>query len=406
MNTEHLNPEHPNAATNDAATPGIGRRALLGRVGAAAAALAIGPVLGSGLAKAATGSAEAASWRVPGEDETHQRTWMAWPSSYTIWGNVLPKIQADIAKLAKEVAKYEPVVMCADGSSAASQARSMCGSSVSVLSSIPVSDCWMRDTGPLFRTDGLGGMDALGLNFNAWGENATTFYGLPASAYDKDRVVASKIAAYQGLSLTKASVVGEGGGVEYDGDGTLMATESCWVNSNRNPGKTKAQIEAELLARFGATKMIWLPGVKGQDVTDGHIDGTARYITPGVVMVQLAGAVRPDVWTANAQAIYNVLANATDAKGRRLQVLTIEGPDSLPRISPGRRAEFLSSYMNWTVTNQAVITTQFGDTAKDAAAKSAISAAFGRPVVQLNLDNLYGNGGGGAHCVTMQEPVR
>lgn len=78
------------------------------------------------------------------------------------------------------------------------------------------------------------------------------------------------------------------------------ATESCWVNSNRNPGKSRSQIEAELPARFGATKMIWPPGVWGQDVTDGHVDGTARYIRPGVVMVQPAGDVRPDVWTANA----------------------------------------------------------------------------------------------------------
>lgn len=150
--------------------------------------------------------------------------------------------------------------------------------------------------------------------------------------------------------------------------------------------------------------MIRLPGVTGYDVTDGHIDGTARYIGPGVVMVQLGGAVRPDVWTRNAQAIQDVLVNSTDARGRRLEVLTIEGPDSLPRIPAGRRKDFLSSYMNWTVTNQAVITTQFGDTAKDAAAKTAIAAAYGRPVVQLNLDKLYGNGGGGAHCVTMQEP--
>ncbi|MGW4052619.1 agmatine deiminase family protein [Streptomyces sp. NPDC004779] len=384
---------------HDGDRPGLSRRSLLARTGAVAAALAVGPVLGAQTARAA-------SWRVPGEDETHRRTWMAWPSSSTIWGSDLSLIQADIAKLAKEVAKHEPVIMCADGSTAASRARSACGSTVTVISSIPVSDCWMRDSGPLFRVDDAGGLDSFGLNFNAWGENATRFYGIPASAYDKDRVVAQRIASYTGVPFAKASVVGEGGGIEYDGDGTLMATDSCWVNSNRNRGKSRAQIEAELLARFGASKMIWLPGVRGEDVTDGHIDGTARYIRPGVVMVQLAGAVRPDVWTANARAIRDTLAGATDARGRRLQVLTIEGPDTLPRIPAGRRDEFLSSYMNWTVTNGAIITTQFGDTAKDAAAKAAIAAAYDRPVVQLNLDKLYGNGGGGAHCVTMQEPSR
>ncbi|MFE1949880.1 agmatine/peptidylarginine deiminase [Streptomyces sp. NPDC059524] len=381
--------------------PGISRRTLLARTGAAAAALVAGPVIG-GLRPALA----AGAWRVPGEETPHKRTWMAWPSSTTIWGSSLSLIQADIAELARTIAAYEPVVLCADGPAAASRAGSMCGPSVTVIDSIPVSDCWMRDTGPLFRVDGAGGLDSFGLNFNAWGENATSFYGIPASAYDKDRSVAQKVAAYAGASFARAGVVGEGGGVEYDGDGTLMATESCWVNDNRNPGKTRDEIEAELLTRFGASKMIWLPGVTGQDVTDGHIDGTARYIGPGVVMVQLAGAVRPDVWTANAQAIHDVLVNATDARGRRLRVLTIEGPDTLPRIPAGKQKAFLSSYMNWTVTNQAIITTQFGDTAKDEAARTAIEAAYGRPVVQLDLDRLYGNGGGGAHCVTMQEPSR
>ncbi|MFE2992231.1 agmatine/peptidylarginine deiminase [Streptomyces sp. NPDC059262] len=384
---------------HDGNSAGISRRTLLARTGAAAAALAVGPVLGGIQPARAAGS-----WRVPGEESLHKRTWMAWPSSSTIWGSTLSMVQADIAKLAQAIATYEPVTMCADGSTAASQASTMCGPTVTVISSIPVSDCWMRDTGPMFRTDGAGALDTFGLNFNAWGENATSFYGIPASAYDKDRTVAQQVAAYAGASFAKADVVGEGGGVEYDGDGTLMVTESCWVNDNRNPGKTRDQIEAELLARFGASKMIWLPGVTGKDVTDGHIDGTARYIKPGVVMVQLGGAVRQDVWTANAQAIHDVLVNATDARGRQLQVLTIEGPDSLPRIPAGQQSTFLSSYMNWAVTNQAVITTQFGDTAKDEAARTAIAAAYGRPVVQLNLDNLYGKGGGGAHCVTMQEP--
>ncbi|MFI9597687.1 agmatine/peptidylarginine deiminase [Nonomuraea sp. NPDC052265] len=376
----------------------MSRRTLLTTTGLAAAGLTAAHVLGDAAA------AQAATWRVPGEEHPHNRTWMTWPHSTTIWGNLLSKIQADIARLAKEIAKYEPVTMCANGSTNASKARSMCGSTVTVISSVPVSDCWIRDTGPMIRLDGTGGRDAFGLNFNAWGENATSFYGIPASAYNNDRVIAQNLSAHLGLPFAKAGVVGEGGGIEYDGDGTLIATESCWVNSNRNPGKSRAQIEAELLARFGAGKMIWVPGVTGQDVTDGHIDGTARYVAPGVVMVQLAGAVRPDVWTRNALAIRDVLVNATDAKGRRLQVLTIEGPDTLPRIPSGQRKDFLSSYMNWTVTNQAVITVQFGDTAKDAAAKTAIANAFGRPVVQLNLDNLYGNGGGGAHCVTLQEP--
>ena len=207
--------------------------------------------------------------------------------------------------------------------------------------------------------------------------------------------------------FAKAAVVGECGGVEYDGDGTITATESCWINANRNPAKTKAQIETELLLRFGATKMIWVsPGIKGQDVTDDHVDSTSRFVRPGVVMVQVPPADRTDIWAQDARTQLATLQQTTDAKGRSLQVLTVEGPDTLPRWPTNRWDTFLDSYVNWAVTNSTVITSQFGDTAKDTAAHAAISAAFpNKTVIQLNLDQLYGEGGGGAHCVTMQEPL-
>ena len=250
--------------------------------------------------------------------------------------------------------------------------------------------------GPLFRVNGAGRRDAFGLSFNGWGNK---------QIHSQDNYVARRVASHVGVSVATATVVGEGGGIEYDGDGTLMATESCWINSNRNPGKTKPQIEAELLSRFGATSMIWLPGIKGQDLTDNHVDSTSRFVRPGVVMVQLPSPDRTDIWADNARRQHQILTRASDAKGRRLRVLTLEGPDHLPRWPRSRWHTFLDSYVNWVVTNSAVITTQFGDTPKDAAARAAISAAFpDRKVVQLNLDQLHGEGGGGAHCVTMQEP--
>lgn len=340
-----------------------------------------------------------AAWWVPAEDAPHKRTWMAWPSSTAIWGDtVLLKLQGDIARLAAEIAKSEPVSMCADGPANAAGARAACGDAVEVISSIPVDDCWMRDAGPLFRVNGAGGRDALGLNFNGWGDK---------QGHDKDSLIARGVAAHADVSpFTAAGVVGEGGGIEYDGDGTLIATESCWVNSNRNPGKTKAQIEAELLSRFGAVKMIWCLGVEGQDITDGHIDATSRFVRPGVVMVQLPPPGRTDAWAKDAHEQHRILSESTDAKGRRLRVLTLEGPDTKPRWPRSRWHTFLDSYLNWVVTNSAVITAQFGDAAKDAAAKAAIEVAFpGRTVTQLNLDHLYGEGGGGAHCATIQEPA-
>lgn len=375
----------------------LSRRSFLTRAGLSVAGIAAAGTLAKVLIPGSS-ALGATSW-VPGEGVFMKRTWMAWPSSTAIWGTkLLPKIQGDIATLAKEVGKYQPVIMCADGSTNAAIARSTCGSTITVISSIPVNDCWMRDIGPLFRTNGAGGRDAIGLNYNGWGGKQID---------GKDRYVAERVAAYAGVAITKASVVGEGGGIEYDGDGTLMATESCWINTNRNGSKSMATIEAELLNKFGASKMIWVsPGIKGQDITDDHVDATCRFVRPGVVMVQLPPPARTDVWAQDARAQYRTLLNATDAKGRHLQVLTLEGPDTLPRWPPSRWDTFLDSYVNWVVTNTSVITTQFGDTVKDAAARSAIQAAFpGRAIVQLNLDHLHGEGGGGAHCVTMQEPL-
>lgn len=378
----------------------ISRRSLLVRAGFLGAGLAVAGCDADARRQVLTGTpgSQRASWRVPGEEAFHERTWMAWPSSERVWGpTLLGGIQGNVARCAREIARSEPVIMCADGAAAARRAKSMCGRGVTVIDSIPVNDCWMRDTGPLFRVDGTGGPDAFGLNFNGWGDK---------QIHGKDGRVARRVAGRAGVAFSRAAVVGEGGGIEYDGDGTLLATESSWLNPNRNPGMSRSRIEAELLHRFGATKLIWVsPGLKGEDITDNHVDATSRFVRPGVVMVQLPPPGRNDVWALDARRQHATLSRVTDAKGRRLRVLALEGPDALPRVAPSRRDRFLDSYVNWCVTNGTVITTQFGDPAKDAAAREAIAAAFPeRKVIQLNLDRLYGDGGGGIHCITMQEP--
>ncbi|MCX5010106.1 agmatine deiminase family protein [Streptomyces sp. NBC_00555] len=362
------------------------RRTVLRSAGAGAAGLALG-TLAPPPAQAATGR-----MTVPLDDVRHIRTWMAWPSSRAIWGRDLAGVQQDIALIARTVARYEPVLMCAADESSAATARARCGSTVTVISSIPVDDLWMRDTGAVFRRDGAGVVDAIGLNFNGWGGKQT---------HRKDAKVAQLLAAHESLPFTVAAFVGEGGAVETDGDGTLMATESSLVNKNRNPGLTRAQVEAKVLAAYGADKMIWAPGIKGQDITDDHIDVTSRFVRPGVVMVQVPPADRTDIWARDAREQLAILSAATDAKGRRLQVIRVDGPRTLRSDNP----DFVDSYLNFHLANDAVITSQFGDEARDAGARQALAAAFpGRTVVQLDVDRLMG-GGGGIHCSTMQQPA-
>ncbi|MFF4387387.1 agmatine/peptidylarginine deiminase [Streptomyces sp. NPDC001552] len=372
---------------------GMGRRRFLAAAGLTAAAAALAATEGRAGAAAAIRPAAAGVFRVPIEDVRHTRTWMAWPDSTSIWGNTLSGVQQDIALIARTIAKYEPVYICANSGSAA-KARSMCGSTVTVISTIPVDDCWMRDTGPVFRTNGSGGLDAVGLNFNGWGKK---------QAHSRDNLVAGRIASYVGVPFTAAALVGEGGAIEQDGAGTLMATRSSLVNKNRNPNKTEAQIEAAALAAYGASKVIWFDGVKGQDITDDHVDATSRFLTPGRAAVQMPLASDNDVYAKDARQQYQILSASTAADGTRMAVDQIQGPDynKIRSSNP----DFLASYANYYLCNGAVISAHFGDTRADTAAKATLARLYpGRTIEQLNIDRL-GTGGGGIHCVTQQQPV-
>lgn len=372
------------------------RRGFLKVGGAGVLGAGLGASLGGGFLAAAPGALAAGGFVVPEEARTQTQVWMSWPASTAIWGSsLLRRMQTDVATLARTIAKYEPVTMIADGATNAQNARSKIGSTVypvTVLSNIPTNDMWMRDIGPVFRRNGTGGLDCIDLNFNGWGNKQT---------HTKDRYVAGRVAAQLGLPVTKATVVGEGGGVIHDGDGTLIATESCWVNTNRNPGKTRAQIEAELLQLYGATKFIWCKGLKGRDITDDHIDATAQFVAPGKLVVHNPPSWSNDAWAKDARDIYNTLAVATDARGRRFQITKLNEPE-YPRSND---PELLPSYINYLVVNGAVINVNFGDPTTDADTQAKMASLHpGRVIEMVNLDNLY-SGGGGIHCVTQQQPV-
>ncbi|MFD0574697.1 agmatine deiminase family protein [Kitasatospora gansuensis] len=158
----------------------------------------------------ATAVSAAGTFTVPVDTVQHTRTWMAWPDDPTIWtgrrggrrGGQTPslsQIQANIALVANTIAKYEPVYLCANPAAAAAARRACPGANVTVITTVPVNDCWMRDSGPVFRTDGLGGLDAIGLNFNGWGGNQT---------YTNDGKVAERVAALLGVPFTAAGLVG------------------------------------------------------------------------------------------------------------------------------------------------------------------------------------------------------
>lgn len=188
--------------------------------------------------------------------------------------------------------------------------------------------------------------------------------------------------------------------MEHDGDGTLILTESCWVNENRNPGLSRDEIEAELKRLLGVQTVIWTPGVRGLDITDGHIDGSVRFVRPGLLMM----AYNPEdvSETADAQLeAKKILSRTRDAKGRTFEIVEIEDA----RETRSRRADFFSAYANYYVASGALYSPEFGDARTDHLAHAALARLYpGRRIVMMNLDRIYENGGG-VHCVTQQEPA-
>jgi agmatine deiminase len=365
----------------------LSRRAFLAAVAAGVGNVAVAE------ARASTTGGRS-GFHAPLDSTPHERTWMGWPDSKAIWGSALAGAQANIALVARTIAKYEAVVMCANPVSVA-EARAACGSAVHVIGEIPVNDCWMRDTGPIFRVNAAGSLDAIGLNFNGWGHKQT---------HAKDALVARRVAAYVGARFTRAGFVSEGGAIETDGHGTLMATRSSIINANRNPGKTEAQLVAAMRSAYGASKVIWFAGIRGKDITDDHVDGTSRFIATGRALVQYpALASDHNIWSEDERRQYHILSTSTDARGAPVDVRKLTGP-VWHKIRQHRHLGFVDDYVNYYVCNGAVITAQFGDAHADAANRHTLAATFpGRAIEQLNIDNL-GNGGGGIHCVTQQQP--
>ena len=348
---------------------------------------------GTGGTGAATGTAgpTPTGYAMPAEWLEHERTFMAWPALTEVWGDQLPAVRQDIVHVAQAIAQYEPVVLMARPDQS-DDAQQQLGDTVEVIP-LPVDDLWARDTGPTFVT-GPQGPAGVDFNFNGWGNKQT---------HAEDSLVARNLLAKYGIRRFQASIVTEGGAIEVDGQGTLMATESSMVNPNRNPGKTRDQIESELKAMLGVTKVIWFQGVIGQDITDCHIDALARFVEPGVVALHRPGpGTPPDIWSRASDQALQVLSTATDAQGRSLRVVDLIEPD-FDKIT-GTGSDFLATYLNYYVCNGAVIMPVFGDQSADDAAASTLGDLHpGRDIVRVTI-NAIAAGGGGIHCSTQQQP--
>jgi agmatine deiminase len=324
---------------------------------------------------------------MPAEWAPHSCCWMAWPCRAGLWSDA-EATKKDYANVAMAIAKFEPVKMLVPKAQLAEAASYLSGD-VEIIE-MQIDDSWARDSGPNFLIGGdvLAGSDWI---FNAWGEKY--------SPYDQDAKMAERILELADAKRFDSWLVAEGGGITVDGEGTVITTESCFLNKNRNPGRTRREIEDELCRTLGAEKVIWLPGDVEETETDGHVDGIAAFIEPGRVLLE----VNPDktdphysVGVENTEA----LAGQTDAKGRKLEIEFIDEGIYHEGIWNGGCSSYINSYL----ANGGVVVPSYGYDRDDAAIATYARLYPDREIVQVPIHNLS-LGGGGVHCVTQQQPI-
>lgn len=331
-----------------------------------------------------------AGYYMPAEWLPHDQTWMAWPVRSSLWGDRIDAARHAYADVAKTIARFEPVTMVVP-EHLASSARSMLGENIQLMVA-DIDDSWIRDSGPTFLIGGCAGcLAGADWQFNSWGRKYLPF--------DQDARLATKVLDEAGAHRFEAPFVLEGGAIHVDGNGTLITTEECLLNPNRNPSLSRAEVEENLREWLSIDQVIWLGQGLVDDLTDGHVDNIAAFVRPGVVA--LATCADPaDEFYRRTQDNIKRLRAAKDAKGRELEIIEIPNPASIEMHGNERLP---MSYLNYYLCNGAVILPVFGEP-EDEAAKNIIQKMYperevvpvdGRPITY---------GGGCVHCITQQQP--
>ncbi len=328
---------------------------------------------------------------MPAEWHLKQRTFMEWPIQHYVWQELLSKAKQAYVNVARAIAEFEPVTIVVNAKHE-TEARKLCGSQIDLIC-IEHDDSWMRDNGPTFV---INNHEIAGISwrFNCWGDKKH----LP---YDNDAKVASTLLKALAIREFKADIVLEGGSIHVDGQGTLLTTEECLLNPNRNPHLFRSQIEEVLNHYLGIKKIIWLKKGLFGDETDGHIDNVATFIKPGLVVMQSC-ADKADPNHAIYQENLAILKNATDAKGNKIEIVTIPQPP----ICYYNNARLTLSYINYYPVNGGIILPVFGGTARDSdhnAAAILQELYPDRKIVPVD-GSIIIRGGGNIHCITQQMP--
>lgn len=350
-------------------------------------------------------------FHMPGEFEPHAGTWMLWPERPDNWRQGAKPAQRAFAAVAAAIVQFEPVTMCVSRAQFRN-ARAMLPAGVRVVE-MSSDDAWMRDCGPTFVSGPGGAVRGVDWDFNAWG-------GLDGGLYfpwDQDDQVAAKVLEIERADRYKAPLVLEGGSIHVDGQGTLITTEECLLNPNRNPELGREEIEGHLRDYLGVKKVIWLGLGVVDDETDGHVDDVAFFARPGVVGLQWCEDESDPQHARSVDALERLRA-ARDAKGRELEIVLLPNPGplqmteeeaagiepvagTLPRLAGERLA---ASYANCYLANGRVIAPRLDERTDDEAFAVLEGMFPEREVVPVPGREIL-LGGGNVHCITQQVPA-
>ena len=329
---------------------------------------------------------------MPSEEEAHEGTWLQWPHNYGKYRHQqVKRYQESWIQMALALHSGERVHIIVYNEEQRTQVHALLIARNCDMTQIdfycwPTNDVWIRDSGPIFCWDNNNDYHQLHVTnwgFNAWGNKYP---------FDLDNAIPSRVAHALSLPTTTIPMINEGGLVELDGKGTLLAKRSSILNQNRNPGWTQTDAEAYFRKYLGVTNFIWLDGTKGLDITDDHIDGTARFANNGTTIVTFA---RDDFLVKKE---YDCLKQATNAQGQSYKMV------HLPLTKRKVYKREYGFYINYYVGNQVVLIPSFNDPQDGKAAAILQTLYPTHKVVSIPMTEVFKDGGM-VHCVTQQQPM-
>ena len=334
---------------------------------------------------------------MPPEWYPHTCCWMQWPYNnpkHDGYGTVPSWSHFDFDKgrlawsnVANSIAKFEKVKMIVHPDEI-SKAKKLLNSEIEIIQ-LKIDDCWARDSGAIFllnKENKLGGID---WEFNGWGK---------FKPFDSDNKVAKFMIENSSATYFKNNMILEGGSIHVDGEGTLLTTEQCLLNKNRNPQLSKAEIENNLKEYLNINKIIWLKNGTDEG-TDGHVDNIACFVKAGTVLA-LSCKDKNDPFYERINENLEILKTSTDNRGRKLNVIELEM--SYKRLIPDDDEP--SSYINFYIANKGIVMPSFEDEKADNRAKTIVQSVFpDRKIIAINGIDIS-MGGGNVHCITQQQP--